>query len=415
MITNQQSCADLTAKVLSAMEADNYAYSITHRSVNYIYRALNKFCADTYDGIYSKDAGQAFLQLNAKRIPELSPFRMSTYRNSIARIDHALDGDYHWKPVSREKQPYVLSCFSNIINEYESFLVETGKTEKDVRSRIHVLSRFLSHVDSSEITSLSDITAEVIYSGFETEGSKGEFCKSVRSFFRYAYRRDLIDTDLSAVVPEFARHKPVPTAYSSDEVTAILESIDRTSDIGKRNYCIVLIAARLGLRSCDIAGLTFDNIYHNNHSIRLIQKKTGVPIELPLLPEIESALDDYIKNARPASEAPYIFLSVQRPYITVLKPDTIYAIVSRIIDESGIDTTNKRRGAHALRSSLASQLLDEGNSYSVIQKVLGHTSPEAAKSYVRVETEKLRKCALKVSGIHSESLNAFFGKAGGNE
>lgn len=414
MRTNHQNCAGLTAKVLSSMEADNYSYSITHRSVNYIYRALNKFCDDNYGGIYSKAAGQAFLQLNAERSPKLSSFRMNTYRNSIARLDHALDDDYHWKPIGKQKQPYTLSCFSSIINEYESFLMETGKTEKDVRARIHVLSRFLCHVDASEITRLSDISADVIYSGFQTEGSKDEFCKSVRSFFRYAYRRGIIDTDLSALVPEFTRHKPVPTVYSADEVVAMLESIDRTTNIGKRNYCIVLIAARLGLRSCDIAGLTFGNICHNDHSIRLIQKKTGEPVELPLLPEIESALEDYIKNARPVSEAPYIFLSVPRPYVTALKPYTIYGIVSRIIDAAGIDTTNKRRGAHALRSSLASQLLDEGNSYPVIQKVLGHTSPEAAKSYVRVETEKLRKCALKVPGIQSGALDAFFGKAGGN-
>ena len=169
----------------------------------------------------------------------------------------------------------------------------------------------------------------------------------------------------------------------------------------------------LGLRSCDIAGLTFSSINFASGVIRLIQKKTGEPLELPLLPEIKESLEDYIKNARPISDSPYIFLTTPQPDIRAITPHAIYVIVSRIIDNSGIKTFNKRRGAHALRSSLASQLLEEGNSYSIIQKVLGHTSPEAAKAYVRIEIEKLRECALPVPDISSKALSDFFGKAGG--
>lgn len=410
MFPNKQNCAELTAQMLSEMRSDKYSHRITDRCVNYIYRSLTRFCDGCYDGMYSAEAGQAFLVFNEAR--KLNGHYMNVYRNSIARLDHALSGDFHWKPSSREKQAYASSCFDSIVKDYEVFLYETGKTEADVRARVHVLSRFLSHAGSLGIVNLSGITAEVIYSGFEAEGSRNEFCKSVRSFFGYAYRRNLISTDLSGLVPGFPRHKPVPTVYSADEIETVLGSIDRTTDTGKRNYCIVLIAARLGLRSCDIAGLTFSSICHDDNSIRLVQKKTGEPIELPLLPEIDSALRDYITNARPASESQHIFLSVPHPGVSVLKPHTIYAVVSRIIDSAGIDTTNKRRGAHALRSSLASQLLDEGNSYPVIQKVLGHTSPEAAKAYVRIETEKLRQCALEVPTIQSGALAAFFRKGG---
>ena len=85
------------------------------------------------------------------------------------------------------------------------------------------------------------------------------------------------------------------SVYSADEINTILESIDRTTNTGKRNYCIVLIAARLGLRSCEIAGLTFSNINYSSDVIQLIQKKTGEPIEFPLLPEIKESLQDYIK------------------------------------------------------------------------------------------------------------------------
>ena len=412
MFDNKQICAELTAKMLSEMKLDNYSYKGTNRSVNYIYRALNQFCDDNYDGMYLSDAGQAFIELNASRVPALSKVHMNTYKNSIARLDHALDGDYHWKPVSKEKQAYASSCFNGIVSDYEDYLVQTKKTEQDIRNRIHILARFLAHVETSNITELASITAPIIYSGFEHEGSKDEFCKSVKSFFRYAYRMNLFNKDISFLVPEYTRHTSIPTAYTLDEVSVILESIDRSTIAGKRNYCIVLIAARLGLRSCDIAGLTFENICTNDRTIRLIQKKTSEPIEFPLLPEIKDALNDYTNHARPSSNEPYIFMNVPQLNVRALTPNNIYTIVSRIIDKSGVNTHNKRRGAHALRSSLASQLLEEGNCYSVIQKVLGHTSPEAAKHYVKIEVDKLRECALEVPAFQNDLLNEFFRKAG---
>lgn len=412
MFENKQNCAELTAKMLSEMKLDNYSYKVTSRSVNYIYRALNEFCDDNYDDTYSSDAGQAFIELNAGRAPALSKAHMNTYKNSIARLDHALEGDYHWKPVSKEKQAYASSCFNGIVSNYEDYLVQTKKTEPDIRSRIHILARFLAHVEASNIKEITSITALIIYSGFEHTGSKDEFCKSVKSFLRYAYRMDLLNKDISFLVPEYTRHTPVPTAYTSDEVTAILESIDRSTDAGKRNYCIVVIAARLGLRSCDIAGLTFENICTNDNTIRLIQIKTCEPIAFPLLPEIKDALDDYTKHARPSSNEPYLFMNLPQLNVRPLTANNIYTIVSRIIDKSGVNTHNKRRGAHALRSSLASQLLKEGNSYSVIQKILGHTSPEAAKHYVKIEVDKLRECALEVPVFQNALLNEFFRKAG---
>jgi site-specific recombinase XerD len=412
MFDNKQICAELTAKMLSEMKLDNYSYNVTNRSVNYIYLALNQFCDENYYGMYSSDVGQAFIKLNAGRVPALSKAHMNTYKNSIARLDYALDGDYHWKPVSKEKQAYASSCFIGIVLDYEDYLVQTQKTEPDIRNRIHVLARFLAHVEESNITEIASITAPVIYSGFEHTGSKDEFCKSVKSFFRYAYRMNLLNKDLSFLVPEYIRHMPTPTAYTSDEIFVILESIDRSTDAGKRNYCIVLIAARLGLRSCDIAGLTFENICTNDNTIRLIQKKTCEPITFPLLPEIKDALDDYTEHARPSSNQPYLFMNIPQLNVKPLTPNNIYTIVSRIVNKSGVNTHNKRRGAHALRSSLASQLLEEGNSYSVIQKVLGHTSPEAVKHYVKIEVNKLRECALEVPAFQNDLLSEFFRKAG---
>jgi integrase len=141
--------------------------------------------------------------------------------------------------------------------------------------------------------------------------------------------------------------------------------------------------------------------------IEITQIKTKEPLMLPLLPEILEALDDYINNERPESGSEIIFLYNDTLHSGSIQPHTIYGIVSRIIDASGVDTAGRRRGAHALRSSLATALLSEGYSHREVQGALGQKSPEAVKFYAKTEVENLREYALPVpppSGIFAKKL-----------
>lgn len=397
-------CKALSQKVLEIMRNDGYSYSTVDRHLIYIYRRLNKFCDKNYGGIYSYDAGREFLADNEKRNLQKDSFY--DYINAVHRMDSALEGDFHWRAPNKVGMPYATSCFDEILFIYEKSLYDTGKTKADVRARMHVLSRFLKYAEKHGCHSLSDINAPVIYGGFEIEGSKEEFRKSVVHFVRYAFRQNLIPSDISNCVPEISRHKPVPTVYSKEEINTILNSIDKGSKTGRRDFAIIIIAARTGMRSCDIVSLKFENIHREERTISIVQKKTGVPIVFPLLHENRKAIDDYVENERPCCDSPYIFLKSDNPDHAKLLPHSIYAIVSRRISASGIETTGRKMGAHALRSSLASHLLEEGNNYSTIQRVLGHTSPEAAKHYVRVEIERLRDCALPVPSFSPE-MKAF--------
>jgi len=262
-------------------------------------------------------------------------------------------------------------------------------------------------MESIGIVDISMIKAEHVHEEFKAANDKAGFHKKIKMFFRYAYKYELIENDISCWIPSIPRHKPVPTVYKAEEIEKILSSIDRTSCIGKRDYCIVLIAAKLGIRSCDIAGLNLDAIHYTEGIIRLTQQKTNVSIEFPILPEISTALDDYLNNARPDSDLPNVFLTKPRPVASILSTQGIYAIVSEAIAKSGIDTASRRHGAHALRSSLASQLLSDGKTYSEIQQVLGQTSLDVAQHYVRVETERLREWALEVPDFHDEAVIFF--------
>ncbi|HAX51238.1 tyrosine-type recombinase/integrase [Muricomes intestini] len=401
----KRDCTDLTEEMLAAMRSDNYSHKSVDTHVRYAYRVLIRFCTEHFKGNYSVEAGDAFMTSILEK--ELSKQHTFLYRNSIERLNHALTGDYHWRPVKNKCKPYATSCFDSIITEYESYLLQTGKTKTHVRSHIHLVARFLAYVESAGITKICAIKAANVHEGFNSFADKEGFQKKMKTFFRYAYKYGLTDQDISCWVPAVSRNKPIPTVYTVEETDQILRSIDRNTSRGKRDYCIVLMATKLGIRACDLISLTLADINRSGGVIRIVQQKTDVSVEFPLLDEIAEALDDYLNNARPSSDIQNLFLTVPRPDTFALSTPGIYAVVSDAIVRSGIDIHSRRRGSNSLRSSLASQLLDEGRSYSEIQQILGHTSPDVARHYIRVEIERLRECALEVPVFQSETVTAY--------
>jgi len=158
---------------------------------------------------------------------------------------------------------------------------------------------------------------------------------------------------------------------------------------------MTLLASRLGLRASDIAHLTFGNIDWENSTITLSQFKTGKKIELPLLVEVGEAIIDYLKYGRKRSESPRIFLYTRAPF-TAMTNAAVAGTLGRTVDASGVDTAGRKHGAHAMRHSLASRFLENQESMPVISDALGHQSTNTTMSYLRIDVESLRKCALYV-------------------
>lgn len=395
-------CEALTQALLSAMKEDGYSC----KNEFYIFRSLTALCNDRYGGTYYPDVGTVFLEEKCKLFR--SKERQDAYHNAIARLNQAFNGNLHWKPDPVVK-PYTSSCFDEIVYGYEDYLKHTKKTKNDIRRLVRLASDLLAVAEKQGVVRIEDITPGIVYIAFIETGAK-ECFRKIKPFFRYAYQRKLISRDLSDFVPSVSRHNPIPTVYTQEEINTALDSIDRSSETGKRDYCVFLLAARYGIRTSDIAGLVFDNIDYNRNTLHIIQGKTGVPISYPMSGEVSEALNDYINNARPDSPESTVFLSV-RPHFNPLSMQGIYRIVSKYLVGSGIDINGRRHGAHALRSSLATQLLNEGVSYPEVQQVLGHSSLDAATHYVRVEEEKLRQCALDVPLLGEGVLSYLAGRA----
>jgi integrase len=139
---------------------------------------------------------------------------------------------------------------------------------------------------------------------------------------------------------EFGKKEHIPSFYTATEVMTVEGSIDRSSGVGKRNYAMVLLASRLGLRASDIANLKFSNLDWDNNLITLVMQKTDKTIELPLLADVGNAIIDYLRHGRPQSDLQHVFLSSRAPYVTATK-EMVCSVINTIICKSGIDVTSK--------------------------------------------------------------------------
>lgn len=216
----------------------------------------------------------------------------------------------------------------------------------------------------------------------------------VRTFLKHLSIRGTTESDFSTLIPHYRRPIKLPAAYSEAEILRFEEAIDRNSDVGKRDYAMLLFATRLGMRSGDIVKLSLGELDFMHNKICLIQQKNGEILSLPMLPEIREALTDYINNARPKVASNTVFLRHKAPYQGITTSALRFA-TSKYFGLAGIDISGKKHGPHTFRSSLASSMVNDDVPYEAVRAILGHTDPDAVKRYANLDIEKLRECAVE--------------------
>ncbi len=267
------------------------------------------------------------------------------------------------------------------------------------------LSDFLSYLIQNNIQSIKDLNELHLLMYFKRFKPQNQATASrtivvIRGFFSFLYKQQILDVDYSKIIPKngYRLQAKLPSTYATAEVVKLIDSIDRACATGKRNYAIILLAAKLGLRASDIANIQFSNIDWTQSAIKMAQYKTGRALELPLLPEVGNAIIDYLRYGRPKSNSPYVFLLAVSPY-KELMPTSIYTIVKQAFSNTDINTLHKKRGPHALRHSLAGRLLENKTTLPVISEILGHENTETTRYYLRVDLQSLRHCVLDVPTV----------------
>jgi site-specific recombinase XerD len=276
------------------------------------------------------------------------------------------------------------------------------------------LSRFLRYLTENKVEETGDISVErvILYiRQLPAEHKSNLYIATsvIKRFLKWLYENRVLSINLSIRIPSgrYVQQSELPAIYTKEEIGLLLEDgVDRGNPTGKRNYLVLLLAARLGLRSSDICNLKFENIHWDKNILFVEQVKTGRVLELPLLADVGNAIIDYLRYGRPQSNEPYVILTSCSPYRKMVSSAT-FDIVTRAFKRAGINISNKRHGAHSLRHSLAARMLEGQTALPVISEVLGHEKTDSTMYYLRIDLNTLSACVLDVSPVREEFYKQF--------
>jgi site-specific recombinase XerD len=252
-----------------------------------------------------------------------------------------------------------------------------------------------------ELSSLcaTDVTGFVRCHAAHLNGKRVQLMTTaLRSFLRFARHRGDITVDLAACVPAVASWSlsALPRALPPAQVKQVLENCNRKTAVGRRDYAMLLLLARLGLRGGEVASLNLEDIDWENGFLSL-RGKAGRSSQLPLPAEVGQAIAAYLKDGRPRiSSSRRVFLRARAPAVGFQSQQAVGDVVRHALARAGIDSP--RKGAHQFRHGLATEMLKRGASLREIGEILRHQSPETTAIYAKVDFVSLRELATPWPG-----------------
>lgn len=289
--------------------------------------------------------------------------------------------------------------------EYRRFLAkERGLASATIYNYARHIDRFLSGRFGTGPVRLSrlhacDVTAFVQRNAHVNgRGHALQVVTGVRSFLRFARYRGYIATDLEASVPRVANWKlaSLPKDLPRGAVQRVLAQCDRATVTGTRNYAILMLLARLGLRGGEVVALRLEDIDWEKGEITVRSKKGGGWARLPLPADVGTAIAGYLERGRPRCANRNVFVRIQAPHRPFASSGVVSVLVRTALDQAGVKSA--RKGAHVFRHTLATDLLRHGASLDEIGRVLRHKDPDTTAIYAKVEIEALRRLALPWAG-----------------
>lgn len=296
------------------------------------------------------------------------------------------------------------TCFKNHFDLYISECANRGLSDATIAGRSSDIYNLLVYAKSKGVADVAEIDKNLlneylsICSG-KMPGAMPRVLSSLRCFLRSMFSNGFIQNELSLFIPSASRYptKSVQKLWTREEVKALLGFVDRSDSKSKRDYALMLLIVRYGMRVGDILNLKLTDIDWESMAIRFRQEKTSVINVLPILDDVGWALADWITNARPKqANTPHVFTRLTAPYCG-MKMKSLNSVLSRRMVNAGISRSNcGKAGPHSLRHALASNMLTEQVPLPVITAVLGHSTSASTMVYLHSDIEGLRQCALDV-------------------
>ena len=292
-----------------------------------------------------------------------------------------------------------------IFAEFGDYLQrERGLTPKSIVRHLPFIRQFLREVCPAGAGDLGGIRQEAVIAYIERHArdwspSSGKaMCSSLRTFLRYLHHQGLHHLSLADCVPSIRRWKlsSLPSYLSSAQVQKVLVGCDRKTVMGRRDYAILMMLAKLGLRADEVATLTLDDIDWRAGEM-LLSAKGRQQARMPIPPDVGAAVVAYLRDGRPTSSSRRLFLRTSAPHTGFTSGSAITMIAKAALERAGIDGC-AHHGAHVFRHSLATELLRSGATLSEIGQLLRHESHDTTRIYAKVDVDTLRTLSLPWPG-----------------
>lgn len=307
-------------------------------------------------------------------------------------------GGFTWKVFSKKKKEGLTEPFRPILDSFMQ-TQNCGQKHKDCINSI--CRRFLLYVSDNGGTDVGSISSEHVR-GFMAEISKSrpksmdDVVYALRAFFRYLCENSLYNENfwMLLAAPRCRDHR-VRDCISPEEVSRLLENIDRKTDSGKRDFAAMSMAAVSGLRAGDIASLKLNDIDWKKKEIRVVQGKTDEPLILPVPMPVLQAVADYILNGRPDTDSRNVFIRHQAPFMGYRDGVSIACIFRKYQKKAGLaHTIGDGKTLHGIRRGLGTGMTASGIPVDVVAQVLGHKGTKATKQYISTDLHGLHNCTL---------------------
>ncbi|MCP3776696.1 site-specific integrase [Paenibacillus sp. MZ04-78.2] len=401
-------------ELMIELEKELYRLHYNEQSIKYyrlMWRRIAGFLESEGTNCFTEEAGIRFLERKYNYFELEKAGNLTQSIINVSRVVRML-GDYQLhgcilRRYFKQKKLLQSTAFEAILKKYSVHCEMKDYSRATQNHYRKATEKFLSFLESKGIPECAVISAVILNDyintllGYSCKMVEQQLC-ALRSFLRFLYSNQIHTQDLTETLPSINARKQnrIPSVWSPEHVTKLLEAIDRGNPAGKRDYAMILSVARLGLRSIDLKRLKLENLKWQENRITLMQSKTSRELYLPLLPDVGWAIIDYLKHGRPKVDSPFVFLRHLAPLEPFSDEHHLHRIIEKYMKLAKIPISpQKKRGMHSLRHTLASRLLQENTPLSVISDILGHVSSDSTAVYLKVDVEMLRECALNPEGV----------------
>ena len=394
--------------LISELEQELLRLGYTKGSMTFYRRRWNQLMAyaeDRGECYYTEQLGMDFLkEFFGNTQEDFSRTLPQAETQEIRVIRMVGDFQLHHAVLRRylkHKEILTTPFFVDIRSRFQSSCEKKGYSQVTTEHYVKQSSYLMDYLAAQRMDDFTAVTLDTVnayirtLAGFTYKTVEQHIC-SLRAFFRFLYQEGIMPDDFAAKMPMVKARKQtaIPSVWTHEELKQLVGAIDRGSPKGRRDYAIILIACRLGLRCTDIKNLCFENFNWTEKKICFTQSKTGQPMELPLVPDVGWAVIDYLRYGRPKVDSSRIFVRHMAPFLPFAEGDHLDQLIRTYMVKAHIPMRGKHRGMHSLRHTMASVLLEKDTPLPVISDIIGHLDTNSTAVYLKVDMERLAECPL---------------------